>query len=122
MSLFRMRVAAFLRAHGSSVQARAAPRHPSRGLAVAWLASLLVLPALGLAGDPVYFVAKIFPLWLVVTFGAYSGISIGWALFMLEDCPKAYVHTLNDILAARSDLAKMGVNLDAGKVPTEATE
>ncbi|KAJ3018098.1 hypothetical protein HKX48_003174 [Thoreauomyces humboldtii] len=53
-----------------------------------------------------------FPLWVVVTFGAYSLGTIGWALITFGDCPAAHASLLLDIQAAKSDLRAKHVTVD----------
>ncbi|KAI8930129.1 dolichol-phosphate mannosyltransferase subunit 3, partial [Entophlyctis helioformis] len=52
------------------------------------------------------------PLWLLVTFGAYSLANIGWSLFTFGDCPDAHVSLLKEIQAAKMDLRSRGVSID----------
>ena len=51
------------------------------------------------------------PFALLVYFGCYSLINIGWHLFILDDCEDAHKELLQDIALAKADLKKKGMKL-----------
>jgi dolichyl-phosphate mannosyltransferase polypeptide 3 len=65
-----------------------------------------------LLSPSLFAVVQTFPLWALVSFGAYSLASIGAALFTFRDCPQAFVELEHDIAEARNRLAKRGFKAD----------
>ncbi|KAI8920121.1 hypothetical protein PhCBS80983_g02955 [Powellomyces hirtus] len=57
-------------------------------------------------------IIPVLPLWVLVTFGAYSLGNVGWALFTFGECPDAHASLLKDIQAAKSDLRSKNVAVD----------
>jgi len=53
-------------------------------------------------------VVQTLPLWALVSFGAFSLASIGWALLRFRDCPQAAKELEGDIATARKRLEQRG--------------
>ncbi|ORZ39671.1 dolichol-phosphate mannosyltransferase subunit 3 [Catenaria anguillulae PL171] len=52
------------------------------------------------------------PLWVIVSFGAYSLASIGWSLITFGDCPEAHAELLKEIAQARDELRRAKITID----------
>ncbi|KAF9528122.1 dolichol-phosphate mannosyltransferase subunit 3 [Crepidotus variabilis] len=57
-------------------------------------------------------ILPVLPWWLLVSFGAYSLVSIGWGLLTLRECPEAYNELMSEIAEAKNDLRSKGVTVD----------
>ncbi|KIY50991.1 dolichol-phosphate mannosyltransferase subunit 3 [Fistulina hepatica ATCC 64428] len=57
-------------------------------------------------------ILPVLPWWLLVAFGSYTLMSIGWALFTFRDSPDAYNELLIEITEAKNDLRTKGVDVD----------
>ncbi|KNE71891.1 hypothetical protein AMAG_16319 [Allomyces macrogynus ATCC 38327] len=79
------------------------------GFLAVWLATLLgYVPVPEIAME---FVPAL-PLWIIVSFGAYSLASIGWSLVTFGDCPEAHQELLQEIQQAKADLRRLKVTVD----------
>jgi hypothetical protein len=58
-----------------------------------------------------FFLTAQLPLYLIVLFGCYALCSIGYYLYVLEDCTKAHAELTEEIKVARADLIRRGVKL-----------
>lgn len=80
-------------------------------LAAVWVALMLGVGdaprILGLSPAAMQVVTTL-PLWLLVSFGAYSLASIGFSLCTFRDCPEAFVELEKDIAASRVRLQQKG--------------
>ena len=87
---------------------------------VAWLLVLIV--TLTIEGDTkdfkqeptrsVTYFTLTFPLYLIVLFGCYSLISIGYHMIVLEDCEDAQNEVLRQVQEAKSYLGNQGMKFD----------
>ena len=53
-----------------------------------------------------------FPLWSLVTFGAYALSNIGLNLITFNNCPTAALELTQDIQEAKTEMRKRGLNMD----------
>ena len=80
------------------------------------LLSLLWWYAQGLElGASYTFAVQAFPYWCLVTLGCYAMGSIGYKLWVLEDCKEDERSLQEEMKEARAELAKKGFKFDAGK-------
>ncbi|KAJ3065686.1 hypothetical protein HDU98_010939 [Podochytrium sp. JEL0797] len=81
---------------------------------VAWTVLMLHSVLIPFIPIPEYLdtIAPVMPWWLLVTFGAYSLFSIGYALVTFGDCPEAYLSLLKEITEAKTDLKRRGVQIE----------
>ncbi|EKU21403.1 dolichol-phosphate mannosyltransferase subunit 3-like protein [Nannochloropsis gaditana CCMP526] len=62
--------------------------------------------------QPVTDVLETFPLWILVSLGAYALGSIGLSLMCFNTCPEAVVALSEDIRQAKADLWEKGFDTD----------
>lgn len=85
---------------------------------VLWLVGLLacsVLESATISNDfynTHFFIVLQMPLYGLVLFGAYAMMSIGYHLFVLEDCNKASDELKGEIEEARTFLRKKGMKFE----------
>lgn len=85
---------------------------------VAWLSALLACTLFewtSISNDflnTYFFVVAQMPLYGLVLFGCYALCSIGYHLFVLEDCTAAQKELQDQIVEARRELSKSGIKFD----------
>ncbi|KAI9188387.1 hypothetical protein H9P43_002778 [Blastocladiella emersonii ATCC 22665] len=52
------------------------------------------------------------PLWIIVSFGAYSLGSIGWSLVTFGDCEEAHRELMKEVAQARDELRRNKITID----------
>ncbi|KAL7747287.1 hypothetical protein RI367_007341 [Sorochytrium milnesiophthora] len=77
----------------------------------AWLACLMgwaPLPA-KVANE----IVPALPLWVIVSFGAYSLGTIGLGLMTFGDCPEAHCELMQEVAQAKADLKSKRITIDS---------
>jgi dolichyl-phosphate mannosyltransferase polypeptide 3 len=81
-------------------------------LAVSWVS--IVFNNAPIKLDPkIYDIVKVFPLWLLVTYGAYSLFIVSYRLMTFPECPAEKDLLVKEIETAKADLAKKGLIVSA---------
>jgi dolichyl-phosphate mannosyltransferase polypeptide 3 len=57
-------------------------------------------------------IIPVLPFWALVTFGSYLLFKLGYGVFTFNDVPKAHAELMQEIVLARKDLRKRGVDVD----------
>lgn len=52
------------------------------------------------------------PFWLLVSFGAYLLVRLGWGVLTFNDVPEAHKEIVAEIEMAKKDLRRLGVDVD----------
>ncbi|KAF2857563.1 hypothetical protein K470DRAFT_260684 [Piedraia hortae CBS 480.64] len=52
------------------------------------------------------------PFWALVSFGSYLLFQLGWGVYSFNDVPEARAELMKQIEHARTDLKRMGVDVD----------
>ena len=66
-------------------------------------------------GSSYAFMVSALPYWCLVSLGCYALASIGYKLWVLEDCVQAAAELQEEIKQAKTDLTKRGFRFDVGK-------
>jgi hypothetical protein len=92
--------------------------HNASTALVAWLVALLTFSLLewtAISNDlfnTYFFVVAQLPLYGLVLFGCYALCSIGYHLYVLEDCTAAQKELQREIVEARRELSSKGLKFD----------
>ncbi|RYO97305.1 hypothetical protein DL765_011269 [Monosporascus sp. GIB2] len=57
-------------------------------------------------------IVPVLPFWALVSFGAYLLFRLGWNVMTFNDVPEAHKELMAEIDLAKSDLRKLGVDVD----------
>ncbi len=52
------------------------------------------------------------PFWVLVSFGAFLLFRLGWGILTFNDVPEAHKELMKEIGMAKTDLRKLGVDVD----------
>ncbi|KAI1323109.1 dolichol-phosphate mannosyltransferase subunit 3 [Xylariaceae sp. FL0255] len=57
-------------------------------------------------------IVPVLPFWALVSFGAYLLARLGWNVMTFHDVPEAHKELMGEIELAKTDLRKLGVDVD----------
>ncbi|KAG8423966.1 hypothetical protein J3459_006734 [Metarhizium acridum] len=84
----------------------------SLGLLVSSLYLALYLELIPLPSLVQQQIVPVLPFWALVSFGALLLFRLGWGIMTFNDVPEAHQELMKEIDLAKSDLRKMGVDVD----------